>query len=114
MWTNSGPEGGKVRALVADPMDPSTLYAGTDLGGVFKSSDGGASWSAVSSGWAPGATVFALAVDPMTSGTVYAGTDRDGIFKSIDGGQTWTAIDSGLTDLRLPCPHFFATSGSTF
>src|SRR5438105_1975446 len=44
-WTSNGPEGGDVRALAIDPQTPTTLYAGT-LNGVFKSTDGGASWTA--------------------------------------------------------------------
>src|SRR5205823_14592254 len=44
-WTSNGPEGGTVTALAIDPQTPATLYAGTG-GGVFKSTDGGATWSA--------------------------------------------------------------------
>ena len=39
-----------VYALAIDPLTPTTLYAGTYGGGVFKSTDGGASWSAVNTG----------------------------------------------------------------
>jgi hypothetical protein len=35
VWTSSGPESGRIRALAIDPLTPSTLYAGTDGGGVF-------------------------------------------------------------------------------
>ena len=41
VWTSSGPEGGLIRSLAIDPTSPSTLYAGTDGGGVFKSTNGG-------------------------------------------------------------------------
>ena len=40
---------GPVPALVIDPHTPTTLYAGT-AGGVYKSTDGGASWKAASTG----------------------------------------------------------------
>ena len=40
----------RVKALAIDPHDPSTLYAGTYGGGVFKSTNGGGSWSAVNTG----------------------------------------------------------------
>src|SRR5437016_7880235 len=49
-WTNTGPEGGSIVALAIDPMTPATLYAGTGWGGVFKSTNGGGSWSAVNTG----------------------------------------------------------------
>ena len=50
VWTSIGPEGGIILALAIDPTTPSTLYAGTDGGGVFKSTNGGAAWSAVNTG----------------------------------------------------------------
>ena len=45
-WTSIGPEGGAIAALAIDPMTPGVLYAAAG-GGVFKSTNGGASWSAV-------------------------------------------------------------------
>src|SRR5678815_1934026 len=45
-----GPPAGTVKALAIDPSTPATVYAGTYSGGVFKSTDGGASWSAINSG----------------------------------------------------------------
>ncbi|WP_347244981.1 hypothetical protein, partial [Thermogutta sp.] len=47
VWRSIGPEGGSIYALAIDPATPGTLYAGTYGGGVFKSTNGGASWSAV-------------------------------------------------------------------
>ena len=61
IWTSNGPYGGSVTALTIDPATPSTLYAETGSG-VFKSTDGGASWSVASNG-AP-SFVEALAIDP--------------------------------------------------
>src|SRR5437016_2862110 len=84
-WTAIGPEGGTVTALAINPATPTTLYAGTFSGaGVFKSTNGGASWTAINSGL-PGpqvaAHVLALAIDPATPTTLYAGTNN-GVFKS--------------------------------
>jgi hypothetical protein len=62
-------------ALAIDAQNPTTIYAGTD-GGVFKSTNGGASW--VSSGLIE--RVLALGIDPQTSNTVYAGTAGGGVF----------------------------------
>ena len=50
VWTSNGPEGGTIHALAIDPVTPTTLYAGTDGGGVFKSTNGGGNWSAVNTG----------------------------------------------------------------
>jgi photosystem II stability/assembly factor-like uncharacterized protein len=83
-------------ALAIDPLTPTTLYAGTS-GGVFKSTDGGASWSA--SGLI---NVAALAIDPLTPTTLYAGTSNvgvfGGVFKSADGGVSWNST-GGLTGI---------------
>src|SRR5262245_12299942 len=49
-WTTNGPEGGLVKTLAIDPTTPSTLYAATYAGGVFKSTNSGGSWSAVNTG----------------------------------------------------------------
>jgi hypothetical protein len=62
---------------------PSTLYAGTRKGGIFKSTNGGEAWSTINTGL-PNAAVTALAIDPETSTTLYAGTDGDGVFKSAN------------------------------
>src|SRR5439155_25034317 len=47
VWASNGPEGGGIRALAIDPRVPATLYAGTDGGGMFKSTNGGAGWTAI-------------------------------------------------------------------
>ena len=43
VWTSGGPYGGNVRALAFDPVNPTTLYAGTDRG-VFRSPISGGTW----------------------------------------------------------------------
>ena len=95
VWTSDGPPGGggSILAVVIDPNESRTVYAGTVNGGVFKSIDSGRTWSSVNSGltdpW-----VGTLAIDPTNSSTVYAGT-KTGVFKSTDGGGTWTAATAG-------------------
>ncbi|HEX7605635.1 MAG TPA: hypothetical protein VF348_02920, partial [Usitatibacter sp.] len=83
VWTSGGPDGGNIFALAINPSTPSTLYAGTDGGGVFKSTDSGGTWAAANTGLT-NLTVQALAIDPSTSSTLYAGTDGGGVFKSTD------------------------------
>ena len=93
-----------VRALAIDPVNPSTIYAGITpastsnsfsfAGGVFKSTDGGNSWTATGNSLNLG-PVNALAIDPDVPATVYAGTSQ-GVFKSTDGGNTWIARNQGI------------------
>ncbi len=79
-----------IHALAIDLVTSSTLYAGTSLsslgggvftGGVFKSTDGGTSWSPVLAD-----SVTALVIDPGAPAIVYAGTACDGVLKSPAGG----------------------------
>lgn len=65
-------------ALVIDPQNTSTIYAGTGFG-VFKSTDGGASWGAVNSGLTTLSTKT-LAIDPRNPSTVYVGSSGGGVF----------------------------------
>jgi hypothetical protein len=94
-WTSHGPQGAQVNALAIDPATPTILYAGTNGGGVFKSIDGGETWSAATSGLTA-TGVRAVVIDPKTPTTLYAGTSEGGVFKSIDGGGSWSPANTGL------------------
>lgn len=91
-WTQTnGPYGGTVLTFLATPEG--TLYAGTQGAGIFRSSDGGNSWTPVNTGMAvyednriP--TIFSLAI---MGNTLYAGTGGD-IFRSVSGGEEWQQI----------------------
>jgi photosystem II stability/assembly factor-like uncharacterized protein len=102
-WSQLGPGniGGRTRAILIDPVTPTTMYAAGVAGGVWKSTNGGASWSAVSDLIA-NLAVNSLAMDPANASVIYAGTgegyfDLDavrgtGIFKTTNGGTTWTQL----------------------
>ncbi len=92
--TGAGPEGGGIRAIVTDPTNPDTIYAGTDIAGVFKSTDGGLTWTAINDGIAVPA-IFSLAIDPTSPNVLYAGT-ADSFFKTTDGGESWKLANTGL------------------
>jgi len=96
-------------SLIADPQKPGTVYAvsygraGTSCNQncteVFKTTDGGASWSLASSGL-PGTNslISALAFDPQDSSILYAGLyglngSTSGIFKSTNGGASWGPLN---------------------
>jgi len=95
VWTATGPYGGQVSALAIDPQTPTTLYAVT--GGVFKSTDGGSSWTSANAGLS-GPGPQSLVIDPTTPSTLYAGTAA-GAFKSTDGAGSWRS--SGLAFARI-------------
>jgi len=89
---NAGIENRIPLALAIDPLTPTTLYTIGLIGpngssNIFKSTDGGASWSLGIPMF-----VFDLAIDPQVPETVYAGP-----FKTTDGGTTWTPMNLGVT-----------------
>src|SRR5439155_26123206 len=61
------------RALAVDPQAPTTIYAGIERGGVFKSTDGGESWSAFNTGLT-NLFVSSVVLDPQRPTTLYAAT----------------------------------------
>jgi photosystem II stability/assembly factor-like uncharacterized protein len=105
-----------VWTLVIDPTSPNTLYAGLDdtpiyddtvtpgQGGIFKSTDGGATWASIG---LSGAAVNLLTLDPANPTVLYAVTEGHygtplgfrGVFKSVDAGATWSAVNNGLARL---------------
>ena len=120
-FASVGPYGGDVDALAIDPTTPATLYAGTLLTGVFKSTDGGAHWTAMNVGM-PDTTIEALAIDPATPTTLYSGT-FNGVFKSTDGGAHWAVMNIGLSDATVralvidpatPATVYAGTDGGVF
>ncbi len=81
-----------VHALVIDPREPSTLYAGTHGAGVFKSMDGAASWVEARRGLTD-LVVRSLTVEESLPSTIYAATRR-GLFASTDAGASWTELEA--------------------
>jgi hypothetical protein len=108
-WLGPGNVGGRIRSLAIKPNDANTMFAGSVGGGIWKTSNGGASWAPVDDFMAV-LSVASLAINPVTPSVMYAGTGEGysngdsirgaGIFKSTDGGTTWTQLAS--------------TSGSSF
>jgi hypothetical protein len=122
-WTNIGPVGidfsndtmvrqwgivsGRVRGLAIHPQNPDIVYAGAGGGGIWKSANGGQSWSDMSNGLNM-LTFGSLAIDPFNTDIIYAGTGEymwreterfycgDGLYKSVNGGESWTKLDAAF------------------
>lgn len=92
---------GRVTALAVDPRSSDIAYAGGAEGGVWKTTDGGQTWTPITDDQ-PSLATGSIAIDPTTADTVYVGTGEEnfaqdsyygaGILKSTDGGATWTNI----------------------
>jgi len=84
-WTSGGPHGGYITRLAMSDSNPDIIYAGTYFGGIYKSNDGGNTWS--KTGFYDYHTLT-VTVAPDDPDIVYAGT-LGGIYKSEDGGDSW-------------------------
>ena len=84
-------------ALAIHPTQTSTIYAATAMG-VFKSTNGGRTWSAMNTGLPTGG-VGLLVMDPATPSTLYVTATNfatTGVYKTTDGGATWNLRNNGL------------------
>jgi photosystem II stability/assembly factor-like uncharacterized protein len=104
-WRAVGLPGRSVRALAIHPIEPATLFAGTNDNGdnaLFRSTDGGATWSeSVRTGYGG---ITAVVIDPNAPETVYA-TSEIGLLRSTDGGATWSRNLIALTRFLFAEPR---------
>ncbi|MEA2936035.1 MAG: hypothetical protein QOD74_2681, partial [Variibacter sp.] len=121
-WTEIGPTNiatsqttsGRVNSIAIDPSNTSVLYAAAATGGVWKSTNGGTSWTALTDTQCSLA-MGSIAIDPTNTQVIYAGTGEEnfsadsyygcGILKSTNGGASWTQIGAANFDT--------ATGGAT-
>jgi hypothetical protein len=110
----NGNVGGAVGPVVADPLDANTLFVGTPGGGIWKTTNGGTTWTPLTDKQAT-LSIASLSLDPTdpTGKTLIAGTGltangtvcssgacfftgsgglRNGLLYSQDGGNTWTSL----------------------
>ncbi len=82
-------------AVAFDPKNPRTLYVATEEDGIFKSADGGETWSVVG---LTGDKLTAFGIDPADPQRLVAGTREKGVLVSPDGGASWTDASAGLPE----------------
>lgn len=91
-------------ALAIDPKEPDTIYAATAGGGIFKSTDGGGSWTnRILPSLPPERTfVSSLEIDPAHPGHLYA-AGGEGIFLSPDRSRRWRLIKPAALGYLVRC-----------
>jgi photosystem II stability/assembly factor-like uncharacterized protein len=108
-WRLVGPfRGGRVGAVVGDPTKRLVFYMGAVNGGVWKTTNAGATWNNLTDSVSTIAGVGAIAIAPSDPNVIYVGTgERDlredlthgnGVWRSTDAGMTWKQL--GLLDSR--------------
>ena len=96
-----------ISAVEIANADSKTVYVGTEKGGIYRSRDGGSTWSGdLASPVLPGFTITRILTSPLDAKMVFATVANFGkshVFLSSDGAETWTDIDGG----QLPnAPHY--------
>jgi photosystem II stability/assembly factor-like uncharacterized protein len=107
-WQASGCQDRAVRAIAAPPAADGAVYAGTQPAALYRSDDGGSTWSEVESlTRIPGSEHWGLPGDPSASRALsivfddaqparcWVGVEVGGIMHSADAGQTWSAGMAG-------------------
>ena len=99
--------GGRVDDFAVVESDPRIIYVGSAAGGVFKTVNGGTSWTPIFDDQ-PNSTIGDIALAPSDPSIVWVGTGEpnnrqssswgNGIYKSMDAGKTWTHM--GLKDTQ--------------
>jgi photosystem II stability/assembly factor-like uncharacterized protein len=132
-WTNVGfKDSERVVKIAVDPTDGNTVYvcipgrlwSDSDERGVYKTTDGGATWSRILKGGNASTGCSMLSLDAKNPKTLYAGMwdfrrkgwtfrsggegpdvpSASGLWKSIDGGATWTDLDAKTASGLPPKP----------
>ena len=91
--------GGRVTTVTGVPSQPKTFYMGVASGGLFRTTDNGATWTPITDGKVPLGSTGSVAVADSDPNIIYLGTGSDGVrsnvstgrgvYKSTDGGETW-------------------------
>jgi photosystem II stability/assembly factor-like uncharacterized protein len=123
--------GGRVTSVVGVPDDPKLYFLGSAGGGVWKTVNGGATWTPLFDQQSVSA-IGAVAIDPKDHRVVWVGTGEtnprndvswgDGVYKSTDGGRTWMnmglaatrSIASIVIDPRDPATVLVGALGDVF
>jgi photosystem II stability/assembly factor-like uncharacterized protein len=128
VWLGPGNIGGRIRSIVINPLQTSTMFAGSVGGGIWRTTNGGTSWLPVNDFMA-NLAVSTIALyqpsNPLVAATLYAGTGESfasnfgspggaftpdgllgsGVFKSTDSGVTWNQLPTTNPADPLFCPQ---------
>ncbi len=98
--------GGRIADVEVDPRDRSTWYVGVGSGGIFKTTNAGATWTAIFEDQ-PSYSIGEITLDPTNPDIVWVGTGEnvsgrhvgwgDGVYRSRDAGRTWQKMGLGAS-----------------
>ena len=109
---------GRVNCMAFMPGNSATIFIGTACGGVWKSTNSGASWSVLNTDLLPSLSIASIAIDPINTNNIYIATGDNfaglpnyfktlqghfsaGVYKSTDGGLSWNVTGMSYTQAQL-------------
>lgn len=107
-WIGPGNIGGRIRAIVIDPISVNTMWVGSVSGGIWRTTDAGGNWQPVND-FLANLAVSTMVINPANSNIMFAGTGEGflnvignfsdhirgaGVFQSTDRGATWNQLAS--------------------
>lgn len=84
---------GRITTVAIDPVSPSTIYVGARGSGVWKTTNGGATWYPITDAF-PTLRIAAVTIDPSNSSRIYVATENMGVFRSNNAGISWIQLTS--------------------
>jgi photosystem II stability/assembly factor-like uncharacterized protein len=87
---NRGPT--RVTQILFDPLDDNTVWVTVEIGGIYRSTDGGGSWTRLSSGLVSADIHGILATRDAAGRRLMMATTNRGLHYSRDAGDTWTFV----------------------
>ena len=91
--------GGRVTTVTGVPSQPHTFYMGVASGGVFRTTDGGATWVPITDGKVPLGSTGSIAVADSDPNVIYLGTGSDGVRSNVSTGRGVYKIDRRRRDV---------------
>ncbi|OQP68613.1 T9SS type A sorting domain-containing protein [Niastella populi] len=116
-WTELGPQNwtytsgwnpgvGRITSVAIHPANHAVIYVSSPGGGIWKSTNSGASWTPLVDFTSPDwMNIFNLCIDPLNQSVVYAAVQGGGVIKSTNAGVTWAATGSGPSTTRKVVVH---------
>lgn len=113
-WTaEGGPFGGRIHMLYAPDGGERTLFAGTEKGGIFRSTGDGNGWETCNNDLFL-TDVLAIVASPTEGDSMFAGTGGGGVYRSANGGRSWFPVNNGLDNLTITDLEFEDAGGRLF
>ena len=97
-------KGSHPQSIAFDLLNPSRAYCGTFDKGLWKTDNGGQTWSSIGKNEISTSSIMSVSVSPLEAGNngfnkVYVGTEPSALYISSDGGESWERM-SGLNNLE--------------